>query len=148
MVVCHHRVVASLLSGSRMRAATIASTRLRSRHGFEASNLSKRRRLIVVRQALYVAVKRGLDDLKCFADSDEGLTFESAAYELDDIFAAGVKGWRGYAFGPSSLPASPRVRGLRAESFDCARSRCTWEHIYAILAMNTINKAMTKRVTA
>ena len=33
-----------------------------------------------------VAVKRGLDDLKCFADSDEGLTFESAAYELDDIF--------------------------------------------------------------
>ena len=23
---------------------------------------------------------------KCFADSDEGLTFESAAYELDDIF--------------------------------------------------------------
>ena len=33
-----------------------------------------------------MAVKRGLDDLKCFADSDEGLTFESAAYELDDIF--------------------------------------------------------------
>jgi hypothetical protein len=44
VVVCHQRVVASLVCGAVMRAATIANTRSRSGHGLEASNDSKPKR--------------------------------------------------------------------------------------------------------
>ena len=50
VVVCHQRVVASLVCGAMMRTATIASTRSRSWHGLEANSDAKPRRCIMRRR--------------------------------------------------------------------------------------------------